>query len=177
MAVDAGVSVETVYKAFANKAGLLKAVFDVTLAGDDEPVPLMEREEVRRNQAEPDPRKKLRMYAEFYADRATRAVPFEVLAHDAATGDPAAAAAIWSQMTQERLTGMTHFARHLHDGSHLRRGVSVDEARDVLFTFISPQLWELLVIQRGWTPDRFAAWMGDMLIAALLPSSPSRRSV
>ena len=74
VAVDAGVSVETVYKAFANKAGLLKAVFDVTLAGDDEPVPLMDREEIRRNQAEPDPRKKLRMYAEFYAERAARAV-------------------------------------------------------------------------------------------------------
>jgi AcrR family transcriptional regulator len=176
VAVDAGVSVETVYKAFANKAGLLKAVFDVTLAGDDEPVPMMDREEIRRNQAEPDPHKKLQMYAEFYAERAARAVPFEVLARDAAAGDPAAAA-IWSQMTQERLTGMTHFARHLHDGAHLRRRVTVDEARDVLWTFSSPQLWELLVMHRGWTPDRFAAWMGQMLIAALLPSSPSRRSV
>ena len=74
---------------------------------------------------------------------------------------------------------MTHFARHRHDGAHLRRGVDedVDEARDVLWTFgSSPQLWKLLVMHRGWTPDGFASWMGQMLIAALLPSSPSRRS-
>ena len=55
VAVDAGVSVETVYKAFANKAGLLKAVFDVTLAGDDEPVPMMDREEIGATRPSPIP--------------------------------------------------------------------------------------------------------------------------
>ena len=89
VAVDAGVSVETVYKAFANKAGLLKAVFDVTLAGDDEPVPMMDREEIRRNagrarspQETPDVRRVLRR-----AGRAP-AVPFEVLARDAGSRRP-----------------------------------------------------------------------------------------
>jgi AcrR family transcriptional regulator len=168
VAVDAGVSVETVYKAFGNKAGLLKALFDIAIVGDDEPVPLMERDVIRRNQAEPDPRKKLRMYAAFYVERADRAMPYQLLARDAAANDPAAAE-VWGRMVQERLTGMNHFARHLHDGGHLRADVSVEEARDVLWTFISAELWELLVIHRGWTAQRFGAWMGDMLVAALLP--------
>src|SRR5918997_474080 len=50
IAADVGVSVETVYKAFANKAGLLKAMFDVAIVGDDEPIPLQEREMVVRIQ-------------------------------------------------------------------------------------------------------------------------------
>jgi AcrR family transcriptional regulator len=174
VAAGAGVSVETVYKAFGNKVGLLKALFDVAVVGDDEPVPLIERHAIKRNQAEPDPHKKLRMYAQFYVERAARAMPYQLLARDAAASDPAAAD-VWAQMVQERLTGMSHFARHLHDGRHLRTGVSVDEARDVLWTFISAELWELLVIDRGWTPGRFGEWMGDMLVAALLPPKPVRR--
>jgi AcrR family transcriptional regulator len=174
IAADAGVSVQTVYKVFTNKAGLVKALFDVAIVGDDEPVPLLEREVVKQNQAEPDPRKKLRMYAEFYVDRAARAVPFQLLVRDAASTD-SAAAAVWQQMVEERLTGMTHFARHLHDGGHLRDDVTVDEARDVLWTFISAELWELLVINRRWTPQRYGHWMGYMLIAALLPPQPALR--
>jgi AcrR family transcriptional regulator len=168
IAAEAGVSVETVYKAFGNKAGLLKAVFDVAIVGDDEPVPMLERDFVRRNMAEPDPRKKLRMYGEFFAQNAVRAMPVQLLARDAAAGDPGAAA-VWEQMLTERLTGMTAFARHLYDGGFLRDGITVDEARDILWTFTSTELYELLVVRREWPPTKFGQWMSEMLIAALLP--------
>src|SRR5215467_9919547 len=59
IATDAGVSVETVYKAFRNKPGLLKAVFDVAIAGDDEPLTMMQRRALTRVREEPDPREKL----------------------------------------------------------------------------------------------------------------------
>ncbi len=71
-------------------------------------------------------------------------------------------------MIAERLAGMTAFARDLDKGGHLRTGVTVEEARDVLWTFNSAELWELLVINRGWEPNRFATWISDALIAALL---------
>jgi AcrR family transcriptional regulator len=171
VAADAGVSIETVYKAFGNKAGLLKALFDVAVVGDDEPVPMIEREVVKQNQAEPDPRQKLRMYSEFYVERAVASMPFQLLAKSAAATDPAAAA-VWDQMQEERLLGMTHFARHLRDGGHLRDGVNLEEARDILWTFISAELWSLLVVKRRWTPQRYGEWMGDMLIAALLACEP-----
>jgi len=175
IAETAGVSVETVYKAFGNKAGLLKAVFDVAVVGDHEPVPLLERDFVKANQAEPDPRKKLRNYGEEYAARAARTVPVQLLARSAAASD-AAAAAVWEQMMAERLTGMTHFARHLHEGRHLRPDVTMEEARDVLWTFNSAELWDLLVNRRGWTTERFGNWVGAMLIAALLPAKRPRTS-
>lgn len=55
IAAAARVSVETVYKAFGNKPGLVKAVVDVAIVGDDEPVPMLRRDRVRRMEAEPDP--------------------------------------------------------------------------------------------------------------------------
>jgi AcrR family transcriptional regulator len=172
VARDAGVSVQTVYKAFGNKAGLLKAVFDVAVTGDDQPIPVAERDEVKRIQAAPDPRIKLRMYSEYFVQGAERAVAVELLARDAARGDPAAAA-VWDQIQRQRLTGMGQFARHLHASGHLPSGTTVEEARDILWTFTSPELWELLVIQRGWTHARYGRWLAGMLTAALLtPQQP-----
>jgi AcrR family transcriptional regulator len=174
VARDAGVSVQTVYKAFGNKAGLLKAVFDVAVTGDDQPIPVAERNQVKQIQAEADPKTKLRMYSEYFVQGAQRGVAVGLLARDAASGDPAAAA-VWDQIQQQRLTGMGQLARHLHAGGHLPAGTAVEEARDILWTFTSPELWDLLVIQRGWTPARYGHWLADMLTAALLtPHSQPR---
>lgn len=168
IAAEAGVSVETVYKTFGNKPGLLKAVFDVSIVGDDEPVPMLQRELVQRIRAERDARRKLSMYGEHLTESAPRSVPVQLLIRAAAASDPGAAS-VWDQMLAERLTGMMEFARHLHEGGHLRPEVSVDEARDILWTYNSPELYELLVIQRGWQPERYGRWIANTLIAALLP--------
>ena len=72
-------------------------------------------------------------------------------------------------MVQERLTGMREFARHLYQGGHLRPGVSLEEARDVLWTYNSVELFDLLVLQRGWDPDKYGRWIAEAMIAALLP--------
>ncbi len=168
IAGEAGVSVETVYKAFGNKPGLVKAVVDVAIVGDDEPLPMMQRELVRRIEAEPDPRRKLLIYGEHLAESAPRHVPVQLLVRSAAASDPGAAA-VWEQMQAERLTGMTAYARHLHEGGHLRAGISADEARDVLWTYNSAEVYELLVLARAWTPQRYGRWVADAMIAALLP--------
>jgi AcrR family transcriptional regulator len=167
VAADAGVSVETIYKSVGKKPELAKAVFDVTVVGDDEDVPMLQREFVARNQAEPDPRRKLEAYGEHLAATAPRISPILLVIRDAAATD-AGAAAVWDQLQAERLTGMTAFATHLDDGGFLRTDVSRDEARDVLWTHNSVELWDLLVRQRGWTDERFGTWVGRQLIAALL---------
>ena len=173
VARDAGVSIQTVYKVFGNKAGLLKAVFDVAVTGDDQPIPVAERDPIKRIQAEPDPRSKLRMYSQYFVQGAQRAVAVGLLARDAASADPAAAA-VWQQIQQQRLTGMGQFARHLHAGGYVPAGITAEEARDVLWTFTSPEIWELVVIQRGWTPARYGDWLASMLAAALLTPQPPR---
>lgn len=167
IAAAAGVSVETLYKAFGNKPGLVKAVVDVAIVGDDEPVPMLERDRVRQMEAETDPRRKLAMYGEHLAESSPRRVPIELLVREAAASD-VGAAGVWEQLEAERLTGMGFFARHLEAAGHLRPGVSVEEARDVLWTYNSASLYEMLVMRRGWAPERYGSWVADALVAALL---------
>ena len=72
------------------------------------------------------------------------------------------------EMDADRLARMSDNARRLHATGHLRRGISVDDATDVLWTYSAPELYELLVLRRGWTPQRFGRFVADAMIAALL---------
>ena len=163
----AEVSVETIYKAFGNKAGLLKAVFDVSVVGDDNAVPLLQREHIARMRAEPDVRRVLRMYGEHIAESTPRSVPVQLLIKAAAATEPAVAT-LWLQLEEQRLTGMTVFATDLAARGALRQNVSVEHARDVLWSYTAPEWYQLLVLKRGWTPQRLGAWIAEALTAALL---------
>lgn len=167
IAAAAGVSVETVYKAFGNKAGLLKSMFDVAIVGDDQPIPLQQREMVARIEAERDGRKKLEIYGAAYAERAKRAVPIQLLVRDAAASDPGARAVL-EQLNHERLAGMTAFSRHLHESKSLRQGVRQADALDILWLFTAPEVYERLVLERNWSTSRFGNWITQQLVAALL---------
>jgi len=165
VADDADVSVETVYKTFGNKAGLLKAVFDVAVAGDDEPVPMVERDDIQRVIAEPDAARKLALYFEHFVDTMPRTAPVQLLVRDAAaTNDDANA--VWRQLRREQLEAMTQFARDLDATGQLR--VPATTARDLLWTYHSLELYELLVLERGWSRKRYRAFLLDALVAALL---------
>ena len=72
-------------------------------------------------------------------------------------------------MLVEKVTGMGMFAAVLDGRGHLRPGVTADEARDVLAAYLSPELYQFLVVQQGWAFERFGRWIGDALVAALLP--------
>jgi len=172
----AGVSVETVYKTVGNKPTIAKTVFDVTIAGDDEPIPLHMRDTIVAIKSEPDPRRKLTMYGEHVGAIASRTGPILLVVRAAAETD-AGAADVWAALQHERLVGMTMFADELATAGHLRPGVDRDEARDVLWTHNSVELWDLLVRQRGWTDRRYGRWIGQQLAAALLaPSRKPKRS-
>jgi AcrR family transcriptional regulator len=161
----AGVSPEGVYKGFGTKAALTKAVFDVAVAGDDEDVPVAEQPAAVAIRAEPDVREKLRLYAADAAERHRRSARIQLVVRDGAAADPALAE-VWVQVQAERLTGMTMLARHLVDSGGL--AVGVEEARDVLWTCISVEVWDLLVHQRAWSPEAYAAWLARTLVASLV---------
>src|SRR5690606_34295674 len=134
---------------------------------DDEAIPMLQREFVARNRAEPDPVRKLEAYGEHVGALAPRISPILLVVRDAAVSD-GDARAVWEQVQAERLIGMTAFATHLDEEGHLRADVARDEARDVLWTHNAVELWDLLVRQRGWTDERFGRWVGRQLVAALL---------
>ena len=172
IADDADVAPQTVAKHFGNKPGLVKALFDVALVGDDTATPLAERSGIVAIHEQPDPRLKLRMYAATLAEMLPRTAPIQLLMR--ASGE-AELLAVWTQVRAGRLAGMTTLARNLADGHHLRADVSVDDARDILWTYSSPDLYELLVVDRRWPVPRYADFLADATIDALLaPPAPRR---
>ena len=166
VAADAGVSVETVYKAFGNKPKLAKAVFDVAVVGDDEPVPMFERPEIKAVYAEPDAKKKIEVFFSYYPARRSRTAPIEVVIRDAAASDPAAAV-VRDELKKELLRGMTMFAADLVGTGGLRSGLTVDDVADILYAYVSVDMYQVLVLWRGWSLERYTRFMTDALLAAL----------
>jgi AcrR family transcriptional regulator len=167
IAEDAGVSEETVYKAFGNKIALVRAIRDKALAGEG-PVHA-ERRSDRMQANENDPRQIIRGWGVLTMEVAPRVAPVLLLVREAAASDPELAR-LREEMDAARLTRMTHNARTLLEGGHLRKGITLEAATDVLWTYSSPELYELLVIRRGWSVERYGRFIADAMIAALLPS-------
>jgi AcrR family transcriptional regulator len=167
IAEDAGVSVETVYKTFGNKIALVRAIRDKALAGEG-PVHA-ERRSDRIQASENDPRKIVRGWGVLTMEVAPRVAPVLLLVREAAASDPELAR-LQEEMDAARLTRMTQNARTLLKGGHLRKGITLDAAADVLWTYSSPELYELLVIRRRWSVERYGQFIADSIIAALLPS-------
>jgi len=168
VAQAAGVSVQTVYKAFGSKPALAKRVYDVTLVGDEEPLPLAERAEIQAIIAEPDPRQKLAMYAALGRKLIERIGPLlSVLFSGAKAGDPELAE-FAATTARERLIGVSGLVGHLDAIGALRPGLGFDRARDILWTLIGWEVYELLVMERGWSLADWEAWVAESTAALLL---------
>jgi AcrR family transcriptional regulator len=167
IAAAARVSVETIYKGFGGKPGLVRAIAERGLAGQG-PVPAEQRSDHIRD-TEPDPRRILAAWGTFTAEIAPRVAPILMLARDAAASDPEVALTL-EQISAARLDRMALNARGLFEAGHLRPEITPGEAADIMWTYSSPELYELLVLRRGWSADRYGRFVGQALIAALLPS-------
>ncbi len=172
IAAQARVSVETIYKGFGGKPGLVRAIVEAGLAGPG-PVPAEQRSDQIRD-TEPDPRQILTAWGAFLAEIAPRTAPILLLARDAAASDPELAALL-DQISAARLERMTVNARGLSDAAHLRPGLTLAQAADILWTYSSPELYDLLVLRRGWSPERYGRFAAQAMIAALLtPVTPAQ---
>ena len=167
IARSASVSPETIFKAFGSKSALLGAVVTAAVRGDAEATPLRRRPVIDAIRAEQDPRRQLAMYGALLADVNPRLAPLVRVLRETASADPETAAALES-LNANRLDGMSEFAGLLYDRGALRSGVSKAQARDVLWTLNSPELYQLLVVERGWSARRYGKWVAEQLAAALL---------
>jgi AcrR family transcriptional regulator len=169
----AGVSTQTVYNAVGGKPALLRAVYDISLAGDDEPVPIAERPAFQAMLAETDGRRCLARYATLSRELWERAGPLVArLLSQAAAGD-ADLRAFADTAERQRATGTAMVARHVAERFGLRPGLTVQEAGDVLWTLTAPEVLQRLVARRGWSLDRAEAWLADAMADTLLGPGPS----
>ena len=170
IAADSGVVVETIYRAFGSKAALFRAVVEAALAGGAAraDVPVEERPAIRAVIDEQDPRRQLQLYAATQPGIHRRAGPLLRALRDAAALDRDLGK-LWNEMEAWRLTGQGRMAGLLAERGALRDGLSVEDARDVIWTLCSLAVHDHLAIERGWSSDKYQDWLARMLIASLLP--------
>jgi AcrR family transcriptional regulator len=177
IAQAAGVVVETIYRAYGSKAELFKAVVRAAVAGGATraQVPVEQRPAIAAVIAEPDPHRQLELYAATQPGIQARAGPLLRVLIGAAATDPELAR-LWDQIEGERRNGLARFAQLLTDRGVLRPELSVEEARDLLWTLNSLTVHDLLVLGCGWSPERYRDWLAGALARELLPDrQPPRR--
>ena len=170
IAAEADVAVKTVYVAFETKSGLLRALWHLRLRGDEDDVPVAERRWYREVLEEADPERQLRLFARNARVVKERAGALLKAIRNAAATD-ADAADLWARIQSDFYDNQRAIVEALRARKGLRRGLSVARAADVLWTLNHPDLWLLLVGERGWTPQEWERWFAETVRLQLLVRS------
>ena len=158
----------TVYRLFSSKLGILKAVLDVSIGGDDEAVAMVDRPQVRALLSDRDPKNQLAGFAALVREVLARAAPVHRILADAARSDEGAAALL-AEVARQRHEGQQRIARSLARSRSLRPGLRPRDAADIIHALASPEVYGLLVFDRGWSGARYEKWLTAILIDQLLP--------
>jgi hypothetical protein len=161
------VALKTVYVAFETKSGILRALWNMLLRGDDTDAPVAEREWYRAVLDDPDPERQLRLAA--HNSRAVKlrvAATIEVIRTAAPTDHDIEA--LWNRIQTEFHANQRAIVERIGAKDALRAGLDVDRAADILWTLNHPDLWQLLVVRRGWTPDEYERWCANAACDQLL---------
>lgn len=172
IAGEAGVAVPTLYAAFQSKRGVLSRLLDRLVSGEPSAPPVLETEGARGVLAEPDRRRALARFAAHMSAIQARVGPtFEVM-KSAARTEPDVAELL-ARAQRNRFANLERLAARLASLGPLREGLTVEDAGRTIWVMASTEVCQLLRAHAGWTDERYAAWLGDTLAAALLPCEPS----
>ena len=175
VAAAAGVSVETIYLAVGPKAALVRELVELALSDAERPLPPLEREGVRAITAEPDPRRKVRLFARLVRQLQERLAPLWAVVEAAAPGD-ADLAALVAELYARHVGSMRLFVDHLAAAGCLRAGLAPTLAADLLWAMNSPAFYRLLAVERRWSGDTVERFLADAWQLLLLPDPPGPRA-
>jgi AcrR family transcriptional regulator len=168
IASAAGVAADTVYATFGNKRGVLHGLMDVRVGGDDRDVGVIDREGPQAVRAERDQKRQLELFARDIAQIIERARPVDDIMRSAAAVD-VEVAALRTGLQEQRHVNMRSFVGWVAANGPLRDGLDDEEAAAIVWTLTSPEVHRLLRAERGWTAERYVAWLEATLIGTLLP--------
>jgi AcrR family transcriptional regulator len=167
IAREAGVATETVYATFGNKMAILTKLVDVSVVGDDEPVPLLERPNIQASTQITDPHSLLKTFSNDIYDIMQRMSPIFRLLRATAQSE-SEIAGLLDRLLKERLNGMTFFVRQLTRLGPLRENLSLEKAAEIVWTLSSGEVFHLLTVDRNWTREQYVDWLADTLEQVLL---------
>jgi len=167
IALEAGVHIDTVYALVGRKPVLLRELIDQAVSGTDRAVTPEERNYVKAILAEPDPARKLAIYARAVRHIQARMAPLFLALRDASATEPEAGV-VWREISDRRAKNMRDLVRNLKAADGLRDDLSIDEAADTIWATNSSELYVLLTVERGWSADRYERWLADTWCRLLL---------
>lgn len=167
IAREAGVSPETIYAAFGSKLNLLARLVDISVVGDEDPVPLLQREIIQSARQETDQHHLIQKFAADIHEIMTRMSPIFALLRATEKTDPDIAALL-QRLLNERLAGMGFFVEQLIRISPLREGLSPSLAAETAWVVTSGEVFQLLTVDRGWSREQYIQWLVDILTRTLL---------
>jgi AcrR family transcriptional regulator len=169
IAAEADVSVQTIYAIFKNKKKLLASLMNVSpLTGVEDRTPMPERANIQAVSRERDRRRQLQRFAQVVASNLDQVAGiFEVMA-DAARVEPEFERMV-EKLNKQRLEHMTLAVRDFASNGPFRTGMDQAYARDIVWALTSGEVFLLLTRERGWPKEKYADWLTDMLVRALLP--------
>lgn len=161
------VALDTVYAAVGRKPQLVKLLVETAISNTDREVPADQRAYVQRIQAATTARAKLAHYAAAVVDIQGRLAPTVRALEAAAVAEPELGA-IWREISERRARNMRLFAAELIKTGEVREDLAADRVADVIWATNGPELYSLLVLQRGWSPAELVSWLADAWVRLLL---------
>ncbi|MBJ7609086.1 MAG: TetR family transcriptional regulator [Candidatus Dormibacteraeota bacterium] len=160
IAARASVNVDTVYQLAGRKPMLMRELIEEAISGTDHPMAAEQRRYVREIRAEPDPARKLRIYARAVRRIQERMAPLFIALRDAASTEPEARQ-VWGEISERRADNMRLLINDIRDANGLRPGLSIQAAADTIWVMSSSDVYVLLTVDRGWSPRRFEHWLAE----------------
>ena len=167
IAQEADVSPETVYAVFGNKRTILTSLIDVSVGGDNLPIPLLQRSGPQAVLQENDPIRVLNLFARDISAILERVAPIFEITRIAAKTEPDIADLL-KHMLDQRMQNLGAVTQHLADLGSLREGLDEAQATEIIWVITSPEVFSLLLGDRGWTKEHYVDWLSDTLIRLLL---------
>jgi TetR/AcrR family transcriptional regulator of autoinduction and epiphytic fitness len=167
IAQQANVAVETIYATFGSKRNILSRVVDFSVTGDDEPVPLLERDSIKAVEAELDQRQQIGMFANRIADIMSRVAPLFQVMRTVSKTEPEIAQ-ILEEFLNGRLQGMEQFIHALAQHGPLRNEFDERTIIETVWALTSAEVYNLMTLDRGWSGEQYENWLAGMLTQLLL---------
>ncbi|MGB3329011.1 MAG: TetR/AcrR family transcriptional regulator [Thermomicrobiales bacterium] len=160
IAERAGVAIDTIYATCGKKPAILREMIERAISGEDAAIPALQRAYVQEIAQQPHAAAKLRRYARAVREIQPRLAPIVRVVQDAAATEPALARR-WQEIAERRAANMRLLAAELIATGEIRPDLTVEEIADMIWATNGTEFHDLLVTQRGWSLDRFEAFLAD----------------